>query len=110
MHMERGADQLDESPLSIDDFAAAWAAHERQAARLALAVARFDSTYEYALDGAVTIAAWLRQHCRMSDRDASALVARGRFLRNHECVADAAVGGRLSAGCQPASCTPCVAT
>ena len=98
IHMGWNADQLDERAISIDDFAAAWAAHERQAARLALAVGRFDSTHEFAVDGAVTIAAWLRQHCRMSDRDATALVSRGRFLRNHECVAEAAVGGRLSAG------------
>lgn len=98
MHMLDVLEELDESLLSIDDFAAAWAAHERQAARLALAVARLEVSREYAADGAVTIAAWLRSHCRMADRDAANLVARGRFLRDHQLVADAAVTSRLSAG------------
>ncbi len=98
MHMDGGLEEFDGSLLSIDDFAAAWAAHESQAARLALAVARFEVSHEYAADGAVTIAAWLRSHCRMADRDATNLVARGRFLRDHQLVADAAVTSRLSAG------------
>jgi hypothetical protein len=91
-------DEQDESELSIDDFVVAWAAHERASARLALAVGRFDQSYKYAADGAVTIAAWLRHRCRMSDRDAAALVARGRFLRDHQPVAEAALDWRLSAG------------
>jgi hypothetical protein len=65
---------------------------------LALAVARFDAGREYAADGSVTMAAWLRQHCRMSDRDAAALVARGRFLGDHDAVAEAATTSTLSAG------------
>ena len=92
------ADEMEESKLSIDDFVAVWAAHERTSARLALAVGRFDASYEFAADGAVTMAAWLRHRCRMSDRDATALVARGRFLRDHQAVAEAALDSRLSAG------------
>ncbi len=98
MYMRSTVDELDESELSIDEFVAVWAAHERQAARLALAVGRFDQSHEYAADGAVTIAAWLRHRCRMSDRDATALVARGRFLHDYQPVAEAALDSRLSAG------------
>ena len=90
--------ELDAHGVTIDDFAAIWAAHERVSARLALAVAEFDGNNEYATNGAVTMAAWLRQHCRMSDRDATALVARGRFLGDYQPVADAALTSRLSAG------------
>ena len=90
-------DTFDENQLSIDDFSEAWAAHERLSARLALAVGRFDTTHEYAADGAVTMAAWHRHHCRMSDRDATALVGRGRFLRDHQPVAEAALTSKLSA-------------
>ncbi len=98
MYMCPIVDETNESELSIDDFVAVWAAHERASARLALAVGRFDQNHEYAADGSVTIAAWLRHRCRMSDRDAAALVARGRFLRDHQPVTDAAVSSRLSAG------------
>jgi hypothetical protein len=98
MYMCSIDDEQDESDLSIDDFVAVWAAHERASARLALIVGRFDQSHEYAADGAVTIAAWLRHRCRMSDRDAAALVARGRFLRDHQPVAEAALSSRLSSG------------
>jgi hypothetical protein len=102
MHMdpidEGVADKFVDDLVSLDDLAGLWAAHERVAARLALAVARFDVTREYAADGSVTMAAWLRHHCRMSDRDAAGLVARGRFLRDHDVVASAAVSSTLSAG------------
>ena len=50
------------------------------------------------LEHRVTIAAWLRHRCRMSDRDATALVARGRFLHVYQPVAEAALDSRLSAG------------
>ncbi len=90
--------ELDESHLALDEFAAAWAAHERSAARLALAVARFDARNDYRHDGSVTMTAWLRHHCRMSDRDAGTLVRRGRFLHRHDRVACAAVTSALSAG------------
>ena len=88
----------DESTLVLDEFAAAWAEHERASARLALAVARFDNARDYAFDGSASMAAWLRHHCRMSDTDATLLVRRARFLDQHKVVAEAAVTSRLSAG------------
>ncbi len=68
------------------------------AARLALAAQRLDSRGDWGVDGSVSMAAWLRQHCRMSNRDANALVHRGRFLDKFPAVADAACAGALSAG------------
>ena len=91
-------DELDEGAVSLEEFPALWAAQERTHARLALAAARFEASGEYGIDGAVTQAAWLRNRCRMSDTDASALLRLGRFLRNHEPVAEAAVESKLSAG------------
>ena len=74
------AGAYDDVVLSADEFVAAWAAHERQAACLALAARRLELTGEWAADGSVSMAAWLRHRCRMSNRDAAALVHRGRFL------------------------------
>ena len=50
------------------------------------------------LDGSVSMAAWLRHHCRMSNRDATALVHRGRFLDRFPAIAEAACDHVLSAG------------
>lgn len=44
------------------------------------------------------MAAWMRQHCRMSNRDASALVHRGHFLDKFADIAEAACAGVLSGG------------
>jgi hypothetical protein len=88
----------DERTLSTVDFVAAWAEHERQGARLALAARGLEQSGEWATDGSVSMAAWLRQHCRMSNRDATALVHRGRFLDTFDDIARAAVDGVLSAG------------
>jgi Domain of unknown function (DUF222) len=46
----------------------------------------------------VSMTAWLRHHCRMSNRDAAALVHRGRFLDKFPAIAQAACDGVLSAG------------
>ena len=81
---------LDEMILSPGEFIDAWAAHERDAARLALAARRLEGCGEWAVDGSVSMTAWLRHHCRMSNRDAAALVHRGRFLDTFPVIADAA--------------------
>ena len=44
------------------------------------------------------MAAWLRNHCRMSNADANALLHRGRFLDKFPAIAEAACVGVLSAG------------
>ena len=89
---------LDEIVLTGAEFVDAWAAHERDAARLALAARRLEVCGDWAQDGSVSMTAWLRHHCRMSNRDAAALVHRGRFLDKFAAVAEAACDGVLSAG------------
>ena len=89
---------LDNIVLSPAELIDAWAAHERNAARLALATRRVEASGEWAHDGSVSMVAWLRDHCRMSHSDASAVVRRGRFLDNFGAVAMAACDGLLSAG------------
>lgn len=96
--METVADPLEDGVVGATDFVAAWAAHERNAARLALAARWLEMSGEWAHDGSVSMSSWLRHHCRMSNRDASALIHRGRFLETFEAVADAAGRGVLSAG------------
>ena len=53
---------------------------------------------DWADDGSVSMTAWLRYHCRMSNRDAAALVHRGRFLDKFPAIAEAACDRVLSAG------------
>ena len=89
---------LDEIVLSGAEFIDAWAAHERDAARLALAAQRLQACGDWADDGSVSMTAWLRHHCRMSNRDAAALVHRGRFLDKFSAIARAACDRVLSAG------------
>jgi hypothetical protein len=89
---------LDEIVLTGAEFVNAWAAHERDAARLALAARRLEVCGDWAQDGSVSMTAWLRHHCRMSNRDAAVLVHRGRFLDKFAAVAEAACDGVLSAG------------
>ena len=96
--MGTGGAALDEIVLSPAEFIDAWAAHERESARLALAARRLEACGDWAHDGSVSMTAWLRNHCRMSNRDATALVHRGRFLDKFPAVAAAGCEGVLSAG------------
>jgi Domain of unknown function (DUF222) len=97
---EMGTDErpIDNIVLSGAEFIAAWAAHEREAARLSLVARRLEACGDWALDGSVSVTAWLRHHCRMSNREAAALVQRGRFLDKFTAIAEAACDGVLSAG------------
>jgi Domain of unknown function (DUF222) len=98
MGMGGVAEFADEIILNPAEFLDALAAHEQQAAVLALAARRLDASGEWAADGSVSIAAWLRANGRMSNRDANRLVRRGRFLDRFTAVADAAVSRELSSG------------
>ncbi len=89
---------FDDTILSTAEFIDAWSAHEREAARLALAARRLEVCGEWAFDGSVSMTAWLRHHCRMSNRDAASLVHRGRFLDKFATIGEAACDGVLSAG------------
>jgi len=88
----------DDVVLCVAEFVEAWAEHEREAARLALAARRLEQSGEWAVDGSVSMTAWLRHHCRMSNREAATLVHRGRFLEAFPAIATAAVDGVWSAG------------
>ncbi len=96
--MGTGGCALDDIVLSPGEFIDAWAAHEREEVRLALATSRLEACGEWAVDGSVSMAAWLRNQCRMSNRDAHALVHRGRFLDKFVAIAEAAHESVLSAG------------
>ena len=98
MGMGTGGSVLDDIIVSSAEFVDAWAAHERESARLALAARRLEVCGDWAHDGSVSMTAWLRHHCRMSNRDAASLVHRGRFLDTFPAIAEAAHQGVLSAG------------
>jgi hypothetical protein len=68
------APSIDDIVMTTDEFVTAWAEHERRTAVLALAARRLEQSGEWAIDGSVSMAAWLRQHCRMSHRDAADLI------------------------------------
>lgn len=96
--MGTGGGALDDIVLTPAEFIDAWAAHERDHARLTLAARRLEVCGDWAHDGSVSMAAWLRHHCRMANRDASVLVHRGRFLDKFPALAEAACERVLSAG------------
>ena len=53
---------------------------------------------DWALDGSVSMAAWMRHHLRMSHAEASKVLRDGRFLTDHRLVREAVLSGRLSLG------------
>jgi len=96
-HMTVVGSELDEA-MSASEFAAAVAEHERQAAVLALQLRRLETSGEWSTDSQVSIAAWLRDVCRMSNRTANGWVHRARLLDTFGEIAAGAVSGVLSAG------------
>jgi hypothetical protein len=83
---------------SAEEFVAQMAAHERNAARLALALRRLENAGELGIDGAVSTRAWLRDRCRMTDTLAGRWVAQGRFFDRFDSLAELALSGEVSAG------------
>jgi len=85
--------------LSPDEFVDEMVAHERNSARLALALRRLENSGELAThDKALTTRAWLRDRARMTDEQAGRWVSRARLLDRFTTVADRALTGELSAG------------
>lgn len=87
--------------LVIDDLnglRAEVAEQDMRYARLALAAVRLDARADWALDGSLSMRAWLRHHCRMTDTAIGDLLRYGRFLARSTPFAHAAVTGRLSRG------------
>lgn len=96
--MSACANPAERIALSPAELLAALARHEQQAAVLALAARRVEASGEWALDGSVSMASWLRHNARMSDGSAKRLVRRGRLLDRYKSVGDAALAHQLSAG------------
>ena len=88
---------LETAPTAAE-FAAAIAEHERQAALLALQLRRLETSGDWAADSHVSLAAWLRDICRMSNRTAHAWVHRARLLDTYGEIAAAAITNVLSHG------------
>jgi len=84
--------------LSAHEFVAQMVAHERNAARLALALRRLENSGELGLDHALTTRSWLRDRCRMTDSLAGRWVGQSRFLDRFDSLAEAALSGAVSAG------------
>ena len=106
--MNTADDLAEQIVLSPTELLAALADHEQRAAVLALATRRLESSGEWAHDGSVSMAAWLRDNARMSNRTAHRLIHRGRFLDRYSAIADAAVSRTLSAGQVDAIAAVCV--
>lgn len=96
--MDGTGPSIDDVVMTVGEFVAAWAEHERRGVVLALAARRLEMCGAWSIDGSLSMAAWLRHHCRMNHHDAAGLVHRGRFLDAFPVVADAARGGVLSIG------------
>ena len=92
------ADVLDHETLTLGRLIDAFTAHERAAAELALSCARLERNGDWALDGSLTMAAWLRHHCRQSSITANSWLREGRFLAKFDAIATSAANGTLSAG------------
>jgi hypothetical protein len=83
--------------VSLDELVDALRHLEQFSAVVALGTAQLNESGLWAADGALTMKSWLRQHTRLSDRDAGRLVKDGKFLRDYNAVGAAAVAGVLSA-------------
>jgi hypothetical protein len=73
------------------------AAVEREIAAVAVELAELEASGEWAAEGAVSFAAWLRHHGRLSQAGAREWQRHGRFLRRFPAFAAAACDGVLSA-------------
>lgn len=82
---------------SLDDLVDALGHLERFGAFVAVAAAGLNTAGAWSADGSLSMAAWLRQHARLSHRDAARLLREGRFLNSFDAVAYAAQSGVLSA-------------
>jgi len=82
--------------VSLDDLVDAVADADRQRTHVALSTAEQAALGAWAIDGWVSMSAWLQAHCRLSRGDAYRLLADGQFLRRFPEVARALLDGRLS--------------
>ena len=94
------AGAIDALQIDVDEaeLAAVVALRDRLDAKLAMAAASFDAAELWDSDGSVSMAAWLRAHAGMTQRDAARLVATGRRLRGCPRTAEAWAAGEITGG------------
>jgi hypothetical protein len=85
-----------EDTFSLEGLIAAWTEHERRYAALCRAAHRLDVEGGWADTGAVSMSAWMRQHCRVANRTARTVLRHGRFLERFAAFAAAADDATLS--------------
>jgi hypothetical protein len=85
-------------PLEREALRALVAVRDRLDARLTKALAEYDAAGLYAVDGALSMQAWLRHQTDAASPVAARLVARGRIVQACPTLASAFVGGRLGSG------------
>lgn len=90
--------EVDPDAVTLDDLPHLIATHERLGAAIATAISRLDHDGTWANDGSLTMAAWLRHHCRLSARDARRWQRAGRLLSRYPAIRAAALDHRLSGG------------
>ncbi|MGQ0616333.1 MAG: DUF222 domain-containing protein, partial [Acidimicrobiia bacterium] len=83
-------------PCDLDALAEGFALLDRFTAALTDAVGRCDGAGLFDIDGSVSMAAWLRNNCRLSARTAAAICGRARKLRQLPVTAHAWRAGALS--------------
>jgi hypothetical protein len=81
-----------------DELCEAFAEHERNAARLAAMVAEFDAAQLWDLDDATSMVAWMRDHLRMSGRDAQRFVTLAKKTSLLPATYEGWASGDLSMG------------
>jgi hypothetical protein len=87
-----------EIPLAREALRALAAVRDLLDARLTQALAAYDAAGLYAVDGALSMQAWLRHETDAASAVAARLVARGRVVQSCPTLASAFVDGRLSSG------------
>src|SRR5687768_11425813 len=87
-----------EIPLDGAALAEAIVLRDRLDARIAVAVGAFDAAGLHELDGAVTMAAWLRHRTGTDQPRANRLTMQGRKLGALPVLRDAFLDGTLSGG------------
>ena len=83
--LDEHADQILVTPAELAEM---FVEHERRGALLALAVAHVEAAGRWADDGSVTMRAWMRNHLRMSDVDAGAMLRRAGLLNRYDAFAE----------------------
>jgi hypothetical protein len=86
----------DVEPVAGDEIVVLLAERARLDAQISRRVRAFDTSGEWALDGARSASAWLRHRCRLTDRDAHRLVRTARHVDAMPAVAAAWYAGSIS--------------